>query len=165
MKTLFVVRHAKSAWDDPRLSDKERILNDRGRHDAPMMAAYVAKHHPHPSLLISSTATRAWTTAQAFVDAFELSKDSVQQTDAIYEAPLSSLLHVVDAIDDGVDVAMIVGHNPGVTELVRSLSGETFTHMPTCGVVILQFTHANVWKEIAKGTGSIKAFLYPKMFA
>lgn len=164
MKTLYVVRHAKSAWDDLRLTDKERTLNERGRHDAPKMAKYVAKHHPHPHVLISSTATRAWSTAEAFVDAFELSKNHVIQTDTIYEAPLMSLLGVITAIEDKHDRAMLVGHNPGVTELVRYLSGDNFTHMPTCGVVMLTFPHASSWQEIGKGTGSIKAFLYPKMF-
>jgi phosphohistidine phosphatase len=165
MKTLFVVRHAKSAWDDPRLTDKERTLNERGRHDAPKMARYVAKHHPHPNVLISSTATRAWSTAESFVEAFDLSKKHVIRTDAIYEAPLTALLGVVTTIDDVNDVAMLVGHNPGVTELVRYLSGESFTHMPTCGVVMLTFSHASSWQEIGKGTGTMKAFLYPKMFA
>lgn len=164
MKTLYVVRHAKSAWDDLRLTDKDRTLNERGMRDAPLMAMYVAKHHPHPHALISSTAVRAWSTAEAFVDAFDLAKNHVMRTDAIYEAELSTLLGVVTTIDDKRSIAMLVGHNPGVTELVRYLSGESFTHMPTCGVVMLTFPHATSWQEIGKGTGSINAFLYPKMF-
>ncbi|MCX6140982.1 MAG: histidine phosphatase family protein [Candidatus Kapabacteria bacterium] len=162
MKTLFVVRHAKSDWSTLNQSDKERVLNPRGIRDAPIVAAHVAELQTTPQLLISSTATRAASTAAYFIDALHLSPIRVVRSDAVYEASVKGLMEIVNSIDKEVTCAMLVGHNPGVTDLVRYLAEESFAHMPTCGVAVITFKHASSWQEIGRGTGQLEAFLYPK---
>ena len=162
MKILVVVRHAKSDWGNPDLHDKDRKLNERGTRDAPIIAKHFAERHIHPHLLISSTAARAWATAEHFIEACAIPSQSVQKSDDVYEASLSGLLRIVNNIDEKINVAMLVGHNPSVTELVRSVTDDNFSHMPTCGVAIITCTNAATWKEVSKGTGLLSAFLYPK---
>ena len=162
MKILVVVRHAKSDWGNPDLHDKDRTLNERGSRDAPIMAKHFADRHIHPQLLISSTATRAWATAERFIEACAIPPQSVQKIDEVYEASVRQLLQIVNTIDDKLDVAMLVGHNPGVTDLVRYVTDDSFSHMPTCGVAIITFTNVSAWQEVSKGTGLLSAFLYPK---
>ncbi len=162
MKTLVIVRHAKSAWDNPHLTDRDRVLNERGMRDAPRMAAYVADTVVLPQIVLSSTAVRAWSTAQEFIAACGIDEAYVRRDARIYDASLATLLTVIGEIDNGIQSAMIVGHNPGVTELVRYVADATFAHMPTCGVAVIECAHAETWQEIARGTGVLTHFLFPK---
>jgi len=161
MKKLFIVRHAKSGWDDASMADHARPLNERGMRDAPRMAEHVCKHYAHPQLLVSSTAVRARSTAEYFAGTFQLPASAVQATEQIYEADVQTLLDVITNLDNEVEAVMLVGHNPGVTSLVSYLIPKHFSHMPTCAIAILWFRDAVSWQEIGRGTGELEAFLYP----
>lgn len=162
MKTLFLVRHAKSDWEDGILSDHDRTLNERGRRDAPAMANHVATNYELPQLVVSSTAIRALTTAEYFLRACHVPLSHVVQTRTLYEANNAKLLRVVTELDNVLYRVMLVGHSPSVTDLVNYLTESNLSHMPTCGVAIVNFPNVLSWQEIGRGTGQLDAFLNPK---
>ena len=121
MKTLTLVRHAKSSWKHRGLSDRERPLNKRGKRDAPVMGKRVAKTGLRPSQIISSPAVRAWVTAKAFAKALNYPIEFLQREDGLYLASLDNLLDVVATQDTGFNSLMLFGHNPGLTDFANYL--------------------------------------------
>ncbi|AZC14421.1 MULTISPECIES: histidine phosphatase family protein [unclassified Microbacterium] len=126
---LVLARHAKSDWGDPGLRDHDRPLNERGLRDAPRMAARLAETGFRPDALLSSTAVRARTTAEAFAAALETAVTLVPD---LYGAPPATLL--ATASTSGALRVMLVAHNPGMAELADALSGGRIGEMPTCAV-------------------------------
>ncbi len=135
MKTLTIVRHAKSSWKHKELSDRERPLNKRGQRDAPRMGERIAAAGIRPSLIISSPAVRAWTTARLIAKALGYPVEFLHREEELYLASLKDLLDVVAAQDNGFNNLMIVGHNPGLTDFVNYLSPGLTGNLPTAGVV------------------------------
>ena len=129
MKTLVLVRHAKSAWGDPTLADHDRPLNDRGIRDAPRMARRLAETGFRPDVILSSTALRARTTAEAFGAELRV---AVSLEPELYGAPASTVLEVAAAT--GAASVMVVAHDPGMSALAARLSSDRIEHMPTCAV-------------------------------
>ncbi|MGZ0713165.1 SixA phosphatase family protein (plasmid) [Coraliomargarita sp. W4R53] len=129
MIQLALVRHAKSDWGSPDLDDHDRPLNDRGRRDAPQMAAKFAAERFRPDMLLSSTALRARTTAGFFAEALGL---EIELQDRLYGAPGSRLLTA--AAESGYSSVMVVAHDPGMSDLAGLLSRERISQMPTCAV-------------------------------
>lgn len=129
MIRLALVRHAKSDWADPMLDDHDRPLNERGRHDAPVMAARLAESGFRPEVILSSTALRAQSTAQAFAAAWGL---RVQWQDRLYGAPAPLLLTA--AAETKESAVLIVAHDPGMSVLADQLSHGEIAHMPTAAV-------------------------------
>ncbi|MGN6221933.1 MAG: SixA phosphatase family protein [Microbacterium sp.] len=129
MIRLALVRHAKSDWGDPGLDDHDRPLNDRGMRDAPVMAARLAASGFRPEVILSSTALRARTTAEAF--AAELGV-AVSLDPELYGAPAAALLAAAAAT--GAGSVVVVAHDPGMSVLAGRLSGDGIGHMPTCAV-------------------------------
>lgn len=147
MVELILVRHAKSDWGDPALSDHDRPLNARGRADAPSMATRTADAGLNPQRILSSTARRARATAAEFGGALGVKLELVSE---LYAAPAAKLRRI--AVNSGVDVVMIVAHNPGLSELAYELSGGEITHLPTCAVA--RFGWADPVWESAAGRGA-----------
>ena len=135
MKSLTIVRHAKSSWKHHGLSDRERPLNKRGERDAPVMARRVAETGIRPSQIISSPAVRAWTTAKVFARELGYPAEFLQREDGLYLASLDNLLDVVATQDPGFNHLMLFGHNPGLTDLVNYLVPGLTSNLPTSGVV------------------------------
>ncbi len=131
-KILLVMRHAKSSWDDESLSDHDRPLNQRGQRDAPRMADWLAEHESVPDVILSSTANRAKTTAQIIEDKSGFEGD-LSTYENLYLGGPDDYLRLVARLDDSVNVAMVVGHNPGLEELVFRLTRESEL-MPTAAV-------------------------------
>ena len=129
MIRLVLVRHAKSDWGDPSLDDHDRPLNARGMRDAPRMARTLAATDFRPQMILSSTALRAWTTAEAFAAEFGVAVDPDPE---LYGAPGSTLL--AKAAASGAGRVIVVAHDPGMTVLAGRLSGGEIAHMPTCAV-------------------------------
>jgi phosphohistidine phosphatase len=138
VKTLFLVRHAKSSRDDPTLPDEKRPLNDRGLRDAPKMGERLAEKGAIPDLILSSPAVRALTTAQIIARKLGYREKDIVVDERLYAADPDDLLDVIRKIDDKVKRAMVFGHNPEFTDLAHRLSG-TITHMPTCAVAEFSF--------------------------
>lgn len=145
MKTLTIVRHAKSSWSEPRLSDRERPLNRRGERDAPVMGKRIADAGIRPSLIVSSPATRAWTTARVIAEQLAYPTEFLQRENQLYLASLNDLLDIVVAQDDGFNSLIIVGHNPGLTDFVNFLSPGLTNNLPTTGVVAVNIDQDH-WK-------------------
>ncbi len=135
MKILTLVRHAKSSWGDPGLADRERPLNRRGERDVPEMGKRIGAAGVRPSLIVSSPAVRAWTTAKILAREISYPVEFMQRDDDLYHAGVNSLLDVVAEQDEGFNSIMLVGHNPGFTDLANYLSPELTGNLPTCGVV------------------------------
>ena len=138
MKILTIVRHAKSSWSDTSLSDAKRPLNGRGKRDAPMMGERIHDHGIRPSLIVSSPATRAWSTAKIIAEAINYPREFLQKENSLYLASLDRILDVVVAQDNGFNNLMIVGHNPGLTDFVNFLVPGLTNNLPTAGVVSVE---------------------------
>lgn len=162
MKTLFVVRHAKSDWGDASLRDFDRPLNKRGLRDAPFMAEKFARSGITVQALITSPATRALATAGFFIAALKLSPQNVMQEKKIYEASLGDLVNVVRSIPDEYDTVMLFGHNPGFSLLSTYICGKQL-EMPTCSVAHLEIFQ-NSWSDLVMDAGRLVAFDYPKKY-
>jgi phosphohistidine phosphatase len=125
MKTLFLVRHAKSSRDDPSLPDRVRPLDDRGRLDAPKMGKRLAKRDAKPDLLLSSPALRALTTAQLIAEEIGYKRKDIVVDDRLYASSADDLLAVIRALDKKLNRVMLFGHNPEFTDLAHWLSSDT----------------------------------------
>ena len=121
-RELFILRHAKSDWDSGASMDRQRPLNKRGRKDAPRIGSWMREHYLYPGQVICSPAVRARETLAAVAAALELQPERIRYLDAMYLADLGTLLHILREIPAELDSVMLVGHNPGLDELVNYLS-------------------------------------------
>jgi len=154
VKSLFLVRHAKSSRDDPSLPDRERPLDDRGLRDAPTMGKRLRKREVKPDLLMSSPALRALTTAQLIADELGYQRNDIALDERLYASSADNLLAIICALDDKLDRVMLFGHNPEFTDLAHRLSSE-ITDMPTCAVAEFRFD-ANVWADVGVIAPTVK---------
>ncbi len=138
MKTLTLVRHAKSSWKDTSLADRDRPLNKRGKRDAPEMGRRIAAAGIRPSLIVSSPAVRAWTTAKIIAKAIGYPREFLQRDAALYLASVDGILDVIVSQDAGFNNLMLVGHNPGFTDFANYLVPGLTDNMPTAGVVSVE---------------------------
>ena len=158
MKKLFLIRHAKSSWEDFGLDDFDRPLNNRGEKDAPFMGKLLKKKKPRPDLIISSPALRTKLTAQ--IMAKEIGYDEKIVFDkTIYEAPLSNLKRAINNIDD----SFCIGHNPGLHELAHDLCDIDVDNIPTCAIVEIEFD-VDSWDKVAKKNAKLISYEYPKKY-
>lgn len=160
-KQLLLIRHAKSDWDDFSLTDFKRPLNSRGEKNAPEMALRLKKKGIIPEQIISSPALRAMLTAQHFADVLGIDKKDIVKEMEIYDALPSTLLDVVNNLDDKVSFTALFGHNPAITYLVPDLCNSDLGNIPTCGMVMIHFPFDH-WNLISAGTGELIFFDYPK---
>lgn len=167
MKTLILVRHAKSSWDNHTLDDFERPLNERGKRDAPRMAQFLKASGVIPQRIISSQAKRARKTAKVFAEHLLDDSSRVDLISGIYEATVDDLFSIVRSVDDGVECCMLVGHNPGMTEFANDLLNNSKDHIdnvPTTGVVILNLDLQS-WQSVNQGAGILSRFVYPEILS
>ena len=162
MKILTLVRHAKSSWNDPTLTDRQRPLNTRGERDAPKMGKRIVNHGIRPSLIISSPAARAWTTARIIAQEIGYPAEFLQREDSLYLASLDDLLAVVAAQDNGFNSLLVVAHNPGLTEFANFLQPGLTNNLPTAGVVSVQI-ESDDWSLYEQPETELLAYDYPKL--
>ena len=160
MKTLFLIRHAKSSWGDTALPDKDRPLNDRGRRDAPKIGERLAKRDVKPDLILSSPAMRALTTAEIIAKKLDYRRKDIVVDDRLYAVGADDLLDVIRKLGDKLERVMLFGHNPELTELAHRLSSK-IPHMPTCAVAEFTFD-AKSWSKIGKVKPAKVTLDYPK---
>ncbi len=163
MKTLILIRHAKSSWDEG-VGDVERSLNARGLSDAPLMGERLARRlaaaEQSLDALISSSAQRAGQTSRLLAQALSFPEASIQWRSELYLASPHTMQDIVRHLPDALHTVALVGHNPGITELAEKLTGDHFGNMPTCGMVTVEFP-VDHWLD----TGSWADFVhfdYPK---
>ena len=160
MKTLLLVRHAKSSWQNAGLSDHDRPLNERGYRDAPRMGEFLAAHYPVPDIIYTSSALRARTTAEIIAEALGAG-DRVIVTDALYTFSSREVLAFLASMDNRYNVIMLAGHNPAITDTLNILSDADIDNVPTCGVAILSVAY-NDWGQVTDGGLELVAFVTPK---
>lgn len=163
MKKLYIVRHAKSSWDDFQISDFERPLNRRGLNDAPMMGKKLKELGLIPQQIISSSANRAITTARLLAENMDFTKSKIIEKKELYLADPNAMMKVANLVKKEIDSLMLIGHNPGLTQLINKLSGENLFNLPTCAISGIQF-EVDDWKEISAGLGRQFAYEYPKKY-
>ena len=162
MKTLLLVRHAKSSWDDFSLSDFERPLNERGKNDAPKMGKRLRKKKVKIDAFVSSPAKRAKKTAQYFIKEFDRKEDEIIFISSLYDASVSDFNAAIKTIDDKYDNIAIFSHNPGITQFANELvSGADIDNMPTCSVFAVK-ADTDKWKDFSKSKKEFLFFDYPK---
>jgi phosphohistidine phosphatase len=161
MKTLLVLRHAKSSWTDPALDDRERPLNARGQRDAPRMGALMREQRLAPDLVITSDAMRARDTAEAVAAAARYAGE-ILADGRLYNASLDGILEVLRTVpkpDTGT--VMIVGHNPALEELVVRLTGEP-RDLPTAALAQIVLS-IDEWRDLEASTrGTLMGFWEPR---
>ncbi len=161
MKTLTLVRHAKSSWDYPELRDRDRPLNKRGERDAPVMGQRISAAGIRPSLIITSPAVRALTTAKTIAAEIGYPLEFLQREAGLYLASLDDFLAIVAAQDAGFNNIMVVGHNPGLTAFANFLSPSLTSNVPTSGVVCVNVDREN-WDLRDRPVTELVLYDYPK---
>jgi phosphohistidine phosphatase len=162
MKLLYVIRHAKSSWDDIDLNDFDRPLNERGKRDAPRMAKRLKEKEIVPDLMLSSPAKRALSTAKRMAAALDYPKEKIKTDKTLYHADEETIYSVIHGVKNKHDVLFVFGHNPGLTDFVNSMSNESpIDNVPTCGVVAFSI-EINDWAALKPGSARFLFFDFPK---
>ena len=164
MKILTLVRHAKSSWKDNKISDRERPLNKRGERDAPMMGKRIVAAGIRPSLILSSPAVRAWTTAKILAQEIGYPLEFLQRENGLYLASLDNIIDVLVTQDAEFNSVMIVAHNPGLTTFANYLSPGLTDNLPTAGVVSVGFEKDD-WNLHSAPKTELLSYDYPKNIA
>lgn len=162
MKTLCLIRHAKSSWDYPDLDDFDRPLNKRGRKDAPKMGKILKEKTGAPDLILSSPALRALKTA-VIIGKETGYADDIRVNPAIYHSGASGLWKIIRSVPAGIEKLYLFGHNPEFTELANQLTSQVIDNLPTCGIFCVQW-NVDSWAGVRKGEGLCLFFDYPKKY-
>ncbi|MBD3788786.1 MAG: histidine phosphatase family protein [Campylobacterales bacterium] len=161
MKTIYLIRHAKSDWSAPDTYDAQRGLSKRGKKAIPIMAKALHEKHIKPDLIISSPAKRTKLTAKGLLKELGYSQKIIYQDD-LYLADPDTMLSVVKSIDDKYRSIFLIGHNPGITEFANLMSDGEIENIPTLGIVALHCTSKR-WEDCGYHHASLEFFIYPKM--
>lgn len=161
MKRLLLVRHAKSDWSDGSVEDFDRPLNDRGRMDAPEMATYLASRGVLPSLLVSSPAHRAYTTARLFAEIFGIPENDISKEETLYEASADTILAAVRNFSDAEETVALFSHNPGLTMAAGRFAQDYLDNVPTCGVALIE-ADITSWRDFQPEVGTMRELLVPR---
>ena len=162
MKTLMLLRHGKSDWEDVSLPDFDRPLAARGKRDAPRVGKALRKRGLLPDLIISSPAARAKATIDAVIKTAKL-EGELQFDEAIYGASSAELMTVIRRLRDDISCSLLVGHNPGFEDLVERLTG-SHDRMPTAALACIEF-QIDRWEDVEDGKGRLAWLVTPKQVA
>lgn len=160
MKVLYVVRHAKSSWDDPSLNDFDRPLSDRGLRDAPHIGKHLHSRNISPDLIITSPALRALRTCELLAAELHYPVERILKSADLYHADEDDLLDIVRGIKEGYHSVLLVAHNPGLTAFVNLLLNENIHNVPTSGLVACEM-EIEEWKQLDWGMGKLLFYETP----
>jgi len=160
-KTLYLVRHAKSSWDDPSLADRDRPLSQRGLSCAPDMGRRLAEQGHKPDLVLSSPARRALSTAKKIARETGYKEAKILTDEHLYFSGTRNMVDLLEKLDDKYKKVMIVGHNPAMTSLLNILCDSPIENMPTCAVAVIRFDMTS-WSELTMSDGELLAYEFPK---
>lgn len=163
MRTLTLIRHAKSSWKDSKLDDFDRPLNKRGKDNAPMMGRLLNEAGVRFDLITTSPALRALTTARLIARELGYPETRLLRNPRLYGASASRLLEIVHGLPDDQHEVALVAHNPGLTELCNYLCGERIDNLPTCAVAAIRFD-IDAWAAVYRDTGQLVRYEYPRKY-
>jgi phosphohistidine phosphatase len=161
MKTLYIVRHAKSSWDYPGLEDYQRPLLEKGKKRTKYIVDYLQEKNAHVDLIMSSHATRALETAKIIAKALKYPENKIMISKNIYHSDPDGLFNLFFDLSDDIDSIMIVGHNPTFTYFANFFLERKLDNLPTSGVVCIDFKTDN-WENIASSGRITKFVVSPK---
>jgi phosphohistidine phosphatase len=159
VKRITLLRHAKAETGDASTADRDRTLNDRGRHDAPVMGRVLRKLGARPSLVLTSPAKRALETAQLICREIDYPREFLQREHDLYLATAGEILGVIARQDSSFKDILVCGHNPGLTDLANQLTRSRIDNIPTCGLVVIE-AQVRDWTDL--GHGTLVAFDAPR---
>jgi phosphohistidine phosphatase len=164
MKSLFLIRHAKSSWkNSEEMDDLERPLNKRGERDAPFMAEILFKKNLIPDKIISSPANRALTTAVIFAKQLNYPVENITIEEQLYEASIENFWLIIKKFDKETNNVFLFGHNPFITEFVNEFEDVRIDNVPTSAVVNIRFDLSD-WNDTSFKAGRVKWMEYPKLY-
>ncbi len=155
------MRHAKSSWQEVGLSDFDRLLNNRGKEDAPQMARRLLDKKIKIDCFVSSPAKRAQKTAKLFIEEYDKKKGNLILIPSLYEASVRNFYAAIENFDDSCNIAAMFSHNPGITDFVNGLTDQSVDNMPTCAVFAVSID-IKKWKDFKEGKKSFLFFEFPK---
>jgi phosphohistidine phosphatase len=161
MKSLLLIRHAKSDWDDASLNDFDRPLNERGKRDAPLMAQRLLEKEIKIDAFIASPAKRAAKTAKIFADGVNYKKDSIIYKPELYLAGPEVFFSVIENADDENNCIAVLSHNNGITDFANLLTNTRIDNIPTCGIFAIKLKTKN-WKAFRNTEKEFWFFDYPR---
>lgn len=161
MKKLFVIRHAKSSWDHPHLSDKDRPLNSRGERDAPVMAGILSDLLVSPVMVYSSPANRAASTARIFHQKLKPQFPAPVVEDILYHGSEEDYLEVIQSTDEDYNTVVLFGHNPIIEYFMMKTHEGQLSAVPTCGVLFFT-SDAYLWSELYWKDLKLVSHYFPK---
>ncbi len=161
MKTIYLIRHAKSSWSEIGVSDYERPLNRRGKKDLSFMANRLKEFGIKPDLILSSPAKRAKKTTKKIASTIGYDEENIVYKESLYDSSYTNYRYLLDELNDNINSIFIIAHNPTLTDVGEKLSGAILTNIPTCSIVAIEF-EVDSFKDITEGIGKIIFFDYPK---
>ena len=161
MKSLLLIRHAKSSWENFSVADFDRPLNDRGKRDAPMMAARLSEKGIVPDRVLVSPAKRTRKTAAYFMKAWELPEEKMQMPEELYLASPTIFRKLIQALSDEVEKLAVISHNNGLTDFANELTNVRIDNIPTCGIFGVKIA-IDSWKDFENAEKEFWFFDYPK---
>jgi len=162
MKTLYLIRHAKSGWSEPNTSDFERTISKKGKKDINTMGSYLSLIDVKPQLILSSCALRAQQTADLLAKKISFSGKK-HYLKELYLTSLEDVQEIISIQEKSIESMFIIGHNPQLHELANTLITEHISKFPSLGIIAIDF-EIDSWSEIANVKGSVDFFIFPKQF-
>lgn len=161
MKTLYINRHAKSSHGQEAVNDFDRVLSERGIEDASEMGHRLKMRGEKFDSFVSSPAVRAISTARRIARETHYPPDEIVEKSELYNAGITDIFAVITGLDDRDDSVILFGHNPGFSEIITYLTGQSMGSLPTCGIAKIVFKEADTWKEISRGIGELEYVDHP----
>jgi phosphohistidine phosphatase len=161
LKHLYLIRHAKSSWAHPDLTDFKRPLNKRGKANGPEMANRLSTRRIFPDSIVSSPAKRAKKTAHFMAAGTKFNRDDIVFSKDLYLGEMSHHLNIIETFLEKNDILFLIGHNHTITDLANYLTGESLYNVPTCGIVGVAFSDKKGFSK-KRSSGEMLFFDYPK---
>jgi phosphohistidine phosphatase len=161
MKTLIILRHGKSSWDDHKLRDFDRPLKNKGRRRTQLIADYLNQHDLKPQLIVSSPALRAIDTARIAANGLGYELSEIVQNEALYFVTTEKYFEALYAAPDNINTLMIVGHNPMITDFCNSFIEHPVDNIPTSGMCVVSFD-TEKWQDIHSAKPQLLHLVFPK---
>jgi phosphohistidine phosphatase len=162
MKSLYVVRHAKSSWEHPELKDADRPLMKKGREKTTLVITYLLKKKIFVDKILTSPAVRAYETAKMIAEALNYPIDQIDVRDSIYMADTDDLTTMLIELPQDINSVMLVGHNPELTDLVNMFLDKELEILPTSGVVHIEFK-TDQWEDVLNSKMKTRFVVFPRM--